>query len=282
MPLLGGQKERTWGAIKKLNELSVMLVAVFVLLGFFGIRFGCEKATCFSLYMGLGADRAGSFSFLDLCEEDRFKCFQTLVEPGWTTWKQPPPVVRTLDGGTYSIALNFTWERAYCFCLMKVSQREGMTEQGFLNLTESDVSLELEPGPTCDRRLGPFVVILFASGTLLVALGELSLPKRRAGILLAVAASVFYAVTIGVLFGAMRLCPGVVYAQQVWALLLLCLAGWAVALCGIVYMVVTDRTRCCSGRLISYTSDNGSSRRTSRRGPNERTKLVVATSSVDV
>jgi hypothetical protein len=278
MPLLSGQKERTVGAIKKLNELSVMLVAVFVLLGFFGIRFGCEKTPCFSLYMGLGADRAGSFSFLDLCEEDRFKCFQTLVEPGWSTWKKTPPVIITLGGGVYSVAMNFTWERAYCFCLIKDSVRGAMTEIEFMNLTQNNVSLEFEPGPTCDRRLGPFIVVLFATGTLLVAFGELSLPKRRASILLTVAASVFYAVTLGVLYGAVSVCPGVVYAQQVRALLLLCLAGWAVAICGLLYMLITDRTHCCSGRLISYKLEGGKSKRSSsiHTAIDEQTRLTIA------
>jgi hypothetical protein len=278
MPLLSGQKERTVGAIKKLNELSVMLVAVFVLLGFFGIRFGCEKTPCFSLYMGLGADRAGSFSFLDLCEEDRFKCFQTLVEPSWSIWKKAPPVINTLDGGVYSVALNFTWERAYCFCLIKVSARGAMTEREFVNLTQDSVDLALEPGPTCDSRLGPFIVVLFATGTLLGALGELSLPKRRAGILLTVAASVFYAVALGVLYGAVSICPGVVYAQQVRALLLLCLAGWSVAICGLLYMLITDRTRCCSGRLISYKLDGGKSKRSSSGvvRMDEQTRLTIA------
>jgi hypothetical protein len=276
MPLFFGDKFHTVQAIKRLNELSVTLVSVYVLLTFFDINYGCDKTFCYSLYMGLGADRAGTFTYTALCETDRYECFQTLVKPGkcvlalgalcdalflvvdfgWNTFKPPAPIVQT-PTGPYSLAMNYSWENAYCYCLMKIKTQTDVTAQNFLNLTHNDVDLYSEPEPTCNESLTVLLIILFASGTVLVGVGEITLANRRAAILLLVSVSVYYAITIGSMFGARTSCPGVVYEQKIYVVLYLCIAGYAVAVCGLIYMIVTDRTRCCDGKLITYKKFDG-------------------------
>ncbi len=63
-------------AVKKLNEISVLVLAVSIIVGLLGAPSGFQKGFCLGAYKQAGGT---AFGFLDSGAVNRFECFSLLV-----------------------------------------------------------------------------------------------------------------------------------------------------------------------------------------------------------
>jgi len=255
-PFLSGRKKDALQGIQKLNEVTVLLVAVFVLLEFRNIPYGCSnKLLCLD-----GLSNAGGAASDDVyyatCGESRASCFETLVDDGsFKTYDDLPGF-----SSTYRLSNQF------CYCLMKEKTQQETSVIGFANLTRSNVNLKDEPGPYCTTSIGAPLIALFTVGALVVTLGECVLPRRISALFVLFGAMLFYAVAFGILAGLRSQCPGRLYADNLYLLGWLCASTSMLAIVGVVYVFILARGRCTT--CIAYDGKTDGQRSSMRYADN--------------
>ena len=111
-PFIDGRKDTLVAAIKKVNELTVFLVAVFVLIEFRGQPYGCSnslKNNCLDQFLAAGGVPESDRFFME-CFFERNLCYREMVRDRAfhpDVYRALPPLVES----TYRPYVN------YCLCL---------------------------------------------------------------------------------------------------------------------------------------------------------------------
>jgi hypothetical protein len=99
-----GQKPTLLEALKKLNEISVITVALYVLLSFEGLPVNCpieQYQTCYhNLYTltGPGGESGNYFNMgINVCGPARRQCYDTLVVRYVDRWQPLDPALVALN-----------------------------------------------------------------------------------------------------------------------------------------------------------------------------------------
>jgi hypothetical protein len=213
-----GQKPTLLEALKKLNEISVITVALYVLLSFQGIPVNCPISQYQSCYHNLytltqSTGESGNFFSMgvSVCGPARQRCFDTLVVRYSNKWLPLLPELVALNPAYYQ----------FCYCIMKIAtfdEVETLTHPAtasnismrvqFTNLTQASVDVALEPSRTCDNSLLVVSLVVFFTALFMVVIGEILVPRLVSIIVLLTCAAAFYAGTLGTLYAAANACPG--------------------------------------------------------------------------
>ncbi len=216
--LFKGQKPTLLEALKKLNEISVVTVALYVLLSFQGLPVNCpieQYQSCYHQLHTLTSTQGEDGNFfqmgINVCGPARRQCFDTLVVRYFDKWTPLLPELVALKPNYFQ----------FCYCIMKIrtfDEVQTLTHPAtaanvskrvnFLNLTQANVDLANEPGRTCDNSLLVVSLVVFFTALFMVVVGEILVPRLVSIITLLICAAAFYAGTLGTLYAAANACPG--------------------------------------------------------------------------
>lgn len=176
--ILNGNKNAVLDLIKKLNEIAVITVALYVLFSFQGISYTCPTAQfqwCYFQFSTIAGPAGESGNIFDhgigtSCATPRRQCYDGITQKAATGSIQFIPILPQMQAA-YSVYYQ------YCFCLMKVDTFNQTQQIGLTNLTQANVNLSSEPGATCDNSLLVVTLVCFFTAMLLVLAGEILLPR---------------------------------------------------------------------------------------------------------
>lgn len=146
----------------------------------------------------------------------------------------------------------YTIDQQYCLCMVAILTPQVITRVGFLNVTTRDISLRSNPSAYCTPALGPWLILIFFVGALLVYVGECALPRRVSAMMLLIGSIFFYGITFAILAGLTSVCPGRVYRDTVTVLGFACLGCTVLALFGLAWMFLVSHKRLCCQKCVSF------------------------------
>lgn len=240
-PFLSGSKQGALHAIRKLNEVTVLLVAVFVLLEFRNIPLQCSNyGLCLNAFIAAGGEASDDIWF-ENCGGLRAKCMENLLK-NKKEWKE--------FGEFDDFNTAFDLRTKLCICLIKENSQDEIASIGFTNLERSSVNLGAEPLPYCSTEIGPILIVIFTFGACVIVIGECVLPRRSSSVIVLIAALLFYIATFSIVLGLKKSCPGRQYQDNLFILSYLCLAAFLLGVVAVGYVYLISKDKCPS--VISY------------------------------